>query len=112
MSVEVNLFNVIILILLSLLIENALRKIGQEKSRPVTRSFWFLLFPSYILATISTINLLILQPSDNSPYLMAIQKYTLGAHLLACLLFIAAVDGARTYEKVKRERLATRSLRQ
>lgn len=111
MSIEMNLFNIVILILLSLLIENALRKIEGEKSNRVTRSYWFFLFPSYILAAIFTVILLILQPTYNLEFLLTVQKYALGAHFLSSLLFIAAIDGDRIYKMSEKQKLSEGALK-
>lgn len=110
MSISMNLFNIAILILLILIVENALRKIVQEKSERVTRCYWIFLFPSCVFAMIITVILLVLQPSNSLEPLLSLQKYALGAYFLSSLLFMAAIDGARTLKHAKKQRLSTKSI--
>lgn len=99
MSLEMYLFNIGLLIILFLLIENGLRKTVKEKSILVTRVYWSLLFPTYISTTIFTILLLVMNTATLE-LLFNLQRYSIGIHVIACLLFIAALNGARTSAKV------------
>ncbi|WP_084242375.1 hypothetical protein [Planomicrobium okeanokoites] len=100
MTTEIFLFNIAILIILTILMENGLRKAIKEKVVRVTRVFWGLLMPTYILATIFTVLLLFLRTPESLDLLFLLQKYALCGHVIACLLFIAALDGAKTSAKV------------
>lgn len=99
MTLEMFIMNVVLLVILTLLLSIGLKKVAQGKSERVTKAFWNFLLPTYVLATVFTVLLLILGRTESLELLLLLQKYAMGAHVLACLLFMAALDGARTAAK-------------
>lgn len=99
MTLEMFIMNIVLLVILTLLLSIGLKKVAQGKSGRVTKAFWIYLLPTYILATVFTVLLLILGRTESLELLLLLQKYAMGAHVLACLLFMAALDGAKTSAK-------------
>lgn len=99
MTLEMFIMNIVLLVILTLLLSIGLKKVAQGKSGRVTKSFWNFLFPTYVLATVFTVLLLILGKTESFELLLLLQKYAMGAHVFACLLFMAALEWARTSAK-------------
>lgn len=99
MNMEMTLLNLVLIILLTVLTENGLRKSNNSESKSVKRTFGFYVMPTYVLSLIFSILVLFPSIEINQSLLFDLQKYSIGAYILSCLLFIASIDGARTIAK-------------
>lgn len=95
MSINIFLFNIMILVLLPLVMESALKKVKENSIRHIKRIYWVYMFPTFVASATLTLLLLIPGIISNFEQLIEVQKKVISLFLLSVLLFVGAVEGSR-----------------
>lgn len=99
MTSNLLILNVAILILISFLMEQGLKKAILSKSIHVKRTYWLGLMPTYISTLVFSLLLMFPSLTSKVDVLIEFQKYSLCFHIFIILLFIAALDAERVLAK-------------
>lgn|SRR5690606_2018522 len=99
MASNLLILNIAILVLLTFLIEQGLRKVLMSQSIYVKRTYWLGLMPTYISTLLFSILIMFPSLASKANLLFELQKYSLGLHILIILFFIAALDGEKVLAK-------------
>lgn len=99
MTSNLLLLNIAILILLTFLMEQGLRKVITSNSMHVKRIYWLALMPTYISTLLFSILLLFPSLISKTILLLELQKYSIGLHIFVILFFIGALDGEKVLAK-------------
>lgn len=105
MTSNLLLLNIAILILLTFLMEQGLRKVVLSKSIHVRNLYWIGLMPTYLSTVVFSILLIFPDLISKMDNFLELQKYSLSLHILITLFFIGALDG----EKVQQRKLVVYS---